>query len=351
MSLIQLFKKKSKVDLFTTPSHSQELFLYKKFRQFYKYDISETDAHNPQDALALAQKKASEIYKTKSTHFLTNGSTSGIIAAILACVEKDEEVLVWKDSHVCHQNAVKLAGGIPVFYEVKKDEEWGIFKCIEPKTIENKLKTQKIKAVIVTSPNYEGIVSDISAISGICKKYGAYLIVDEAHGALYPFCDKLPTSAIYQGADFVIQSLHKTAGGLNPTALLHCNVGGIDIDGALKQISTTSPSYPLLATIEKNVNYLNSKRGRKNILELVENIEKMKKNLTNCEFYDGDTTKILVKIPELSGSELSELLFEKYKIEDEICNDKSVMLLTGVGTHLKKLKRLEQALKNLKSAQ
>ena len=349
MSLIQLFKKKSKVDLFTTPSHAQKFFIFKKFRQFYKYDLSETDAHNPEEALLSAQLKAAEIYKTKSTHFLTNGSTSGIIGAVLACVKKNDEVLIWQDSHVAHKNAVKLAGANPIFYEVQKDVEWGVHQSISPEMIEEKLKTNKIKAIIITSPNYEGVVSDIASISKICKKYGAYLIVDEAHGALYPFCDRLPTSAIYEGADFVIQSLHKTAGGLNPTAMLHCNVDGVDIEGALKLISTTSPSYPLLATIEKNIKFLNSIRGRKNILGLVENIEELKKKLPNCEFYPGDTTKILVKIAGLSGFELSEILFNKYNIEDEITNEKSVMLLCGVGTDLRKLKRLEQALKNIKT--
>lgn len=348
MSLIQLFKKKSKKDLFTTPSHSQKFFIYSKFRQFYKCDISETDTHDPQQALTAAQKKAGEIYKTKSTWFLTNGSTSGVIAAVLACVKKDENVLIWENSHRSHKNAVKLAGGRTFFYKVEKDPEWDIHQKVDPKTIEDSLKSNKIKAVIITSPSYEGVISDIGAIGEICKKHGAHLIVDEAHGALYPFCEKLPTSAIYQGADFVIQSLHKTAGGLNPTALLHCNVEGFDVEEALALISTTSPSYPILATIEKNIKFLNSSRGRKKISELVENIENMKENLkelTSIDFYCGDPTKILVKIDGLTGGELSETLFEKYNIEDEIANEKSVMLLTGLGTDSKKLKRLEKALK------
>ena len=88
------------------------------------------------------------------------------------------------------------------------------------------------------------------------------LIVDEAHGALYPFSDNLPLSAV-NIADFCIQSLHKTAGGINPTALLHSNC--INPDIALKMISATSPSYPMLATIEANINYLNSTKGKKKI--------------------------------------------------------------------------------------
>lgn len=348
MSLINILKKKTKIDFFTTPSHSQKLFLFSKFKQFYKYDISETDAYNPQEALSLAEEKAAKIYGTKSTFFLTNGSTSGVIAAVLASVAPDEKVLIWDNAHPCHKNAVKLAGAMPVFYELEKDENWGIYGKTPPEIIEENLNKKNIKAVIITSPTYEGIVSDIAKIKEICKKYGAYLIVDEAHGALYPFCDKLPASAINLGADFVIQSLHKTAGGLNPTALLHCNLD-IDVNPFLDLISTTSPSYPMLASIEKNINFLNSKKGRQKILELVENIENLKKNVPNCEFYENnDATKILVKIPGLSGYELSETLFKKHKIEDERANEKSVMLLCGIGIDLKKLKRLEKILKSIK---
>lgn len=348
MSLINLFKKKLKFNLFTTPSHSQSFFLFSKFKQFYKYDISENDAYNPQEALKLAEQKASRIYNTKSTKFLINGSTSGIITAVLACVKTGEKVLIWGKAHPSHKNAVKLVGAIPVFYEIEKNEDWGIYCASNPNVIDAELQKNKISALIITSPTYEGIVSDIVKIKNICTKYGTYLIVDEAHGALYPFCDKLPTSAISDGADFIIQSLHKTAGGLNPTALLHCNVN-INVQNALELISTTSPSYPLLASIEKNIDFLNSKKGRNKILELVKNIENMKKNITNVEFYNGgDLTKILVKSPpalSLNGFELSELLFNKYRIEDERTNEKSTMLLCGIGTDLKKINRLEKALK------
>lgn len=347
MSLINILKKKCKVEFFTTPSHAQKFFIFSKLKQFYKYDISETEAYNPQEALRLAEKKAAKIYGTKSTHFLTNGSTSGIIMSILACIKQGKKVLIWDKAHPCHKNAIKLAGAISVFYELEKDKDWGIYCETPSEIIENHLKKDEIRAVIITSPTYEGIVSDIAKIKEVCKKYGAYLIVDEAHGALYPFCDKLPTSAINLGADFVIQSLHKTAGGLNPTALLHCNLN-IDVKPSLDLISTTSPSYPLLASIEKNINYLNSKKGLKKILDLIENIGNLKKNLSNCEFYkNNDPTKILVKAPNLSGFELSETLLKKHKIEDERANEKSVMFLCGIGTDSKKINRLENALRKL----
>ena len=191
MSLIQLLRKQNRKYLFTTPSHNQKYFIFNKLRNFYKYDISETDAQDPQTALAQAEKSATKIYGTCHTHFLTNGSTSGVIAAVLTCCNKGDKVLLWRNSHPCHLNAVKLAGCEPVFYDLPIDKEWGIPQKTTPELVDVK----GVKAVIVTSPSYEGIISDVEKIKEICRNNGAYLIIDEAHGALYPFSDKLPQSA------------------------------------------------------------------------------------------------------------------------------------------------------------
>ena len=348
MSLISLLHKNNRKTLFTTPSHGQRFFIFNKFRQFYKYDISETETHAPVRALLQAQERAKKIYKTKNTYFLTNGSTSGIIASVLACTQKGDKVLIWRNAHPCHLNAVKLAGCEPVFYDLPIDDNWGIPTKTPPDTVSSLLTAHcspEIKAVIVTSPTYEGIVSDIRALKDVCAKNGAYLIVDEAHGALYPFSDKLPESAV-NIADFTIQSLHKTAGGLNPTALLHVNCD-IDASDALSMINTTSPSYPLLASIEANINYLNSKKGRKKIDELIENIKALRAECPDIEFGGDDITKILIKKEGLTGFELSEKLFDNFGIEDEKTNEVSTMLLTGIGTTKEKLERLKKALKRM----
>lgn len=338
MSLVKLLRKQNRKYLFTTPSHGQKFFIFNKFRQFYKYDISETDAHNPQKALSQAQKRAAKIYKTNYTYFLTNGSTSGIIASVLSCTNQGDKVLIWKKAHPCHENAVRLAGCVPVYYELPIAGDWGI----PDKTTPDLIDIKGVKAVIVTSPTYEGIVSDIKEIKKICEKNGAYLIVDEAHGALYPFSDKLPQSAV-NIADFTIQSLHKTAGGLNPTALLHVNCD-INPEKALSMINTTSPSYPLLASIEANINFLNSIRGRKKLNTLIEEIETLKKTVKNIDFGGDDITKILIKKEGFTGYELSEKLFDGFNIEDEKTNEISTMLLCGIGTSEKKLYQLKKAL-------
>lgn len=338
MTFRKLIRSSFKNILFTTPSHAQKFFLFKKFRHVYKYDVSETDTHSPQEMLYEAESNASKIYGTKQTKFLTNGSSSGIIGAVLSCVNEGDKVLVWRNAHRCHHNAIKLAGAIPVYYDLPLNE-FGVTTAF---TNPEKYLDKSIKAIIVTSPTYEGYVSDIKNIKSVCEKFGTYLIVDEAHGALYPFSEELPQTAIPY-ADFTVQSLHKTAGGLNPTALLHVNC---DIELKLDMITTTSPSYPLLMTIENNINYLASKRGKKEINKLINNLKELRKDLTDYQFGSDDITKILIKKEGLTGYKLSEKLYE-LGIEDEKTNEVSTMLLTGIGTKKDKLEKLKFALKKI----
>lgn len=345
MSLIRLLSEKPEKTLFTTPSHGQKFFIYEPLKEMYKLDISETECQDPQEALKVAQLRARAIYHTYSTTFLTNGSTSGIIAAVLSCTQVGDKVLIASNSHPCHFNAVRLAGARALTYDLEIDKDWGVPLEVKPEVIDFYLSRYNIKTVIITSPSYEGIISDIEEIKAVCEKHGAFLIVDEAHGALYPFSELLPISAV-NIADFTVQSLHKTAGGLNPTALLHCNCE-VDVSHALNMFMTTSPSYPLLASIEANINYLDSRAGRKEIDNLVIRLDRMREKCRGCEFFGDDPTKVLIRVPGISGYELSEMLYEDFEIEDEKTNEKSTMLLCGIGTDSKKIDRLQHVLSKL----
>ena len=169
MSLVSLLKKKNRTTLFTTPSHDGKLCILHKFYQWYRSDISEVDALNPEEALQKAEEKAAKIYGTKSTHFLTNGSTSGIIASILACCKSGDKILIWENSHPCHKNGAKLAGCEFTGYTLPYNSEWGVFTALQD--TELLIKKYLPRAIVITSPSYEGIVSDIPQISKICKKY------------------------------------------------------------------------------------------------------------------------------------------------------------------------------------
>lgn len=368
MSIVNFIEKyrKEKRTLFTTPSHGQGEFVAPESakmigKKFFSCDYSEIEGFDnlsrPIGMLKDTQDNVAKIYNAKSTFFLTNGSTSGIIAAMLAVLHRSEKVLIARNCHKSVYNGLVLSGALPLWLMPQYNKDWGIYESINLDTLSETFRRNKdIKAFIMTNPTYEGAMSDIYRISEICKEYNVILIVDEAHGALWNFHKALGTPALIQGADIVVQSLHKTAGALNPSALLHIGkestINSKDIQQALNLITTTSPSYPLLLNIEATVDYLNSQNGKQELSETVKNINRFIrsiKTIPNLEVYsnNNDVTKILIKISNMSGFELSDILFEKYGIEDELANEKSVLLLTGLGTTKNKLKKLEKVLFDL----
>ena len=350
--------------LFTTPSHSQGNFIpedlkYVLGQNFYNSDFSEIEGfdnlRNPSGIIKDILDKLTEVYKSKRTFLLTNGSTSGILAAVLSLLKDGDLVLTARNCHISVCNAFILSGATPVWLMPEYNKQWDIYTQVNPEQIELNLKKNPgIKAVILTSPTYEGIFSDISAIAQICKKYGVFLIVDEAHGALLNFGAFKSKPAILCGADISIQSLHKTAGAPNPCALLHISknssINPETIQSALNLINTTSPSYPLMAAVEGTVDYLNSQAGRIAVENLLNSISDFKTGLNeNITCYEGnnDTTKILLKFKGKSGFEVSEVLNNKYNIEEEFSNNLSMLFITGIGTDKDKLYRLSNALNSI----
>ena len=303
-----------------------------------------------------SEEISSRIYNSKATFYLTNGSTSGILSAMLTSLSKDDKVLILRNCHKSVYSGLVLTGAIPIWLLPPFNEQWGIYEAINPSFIIQALdQNTDIKALIITNPTYEGVLSDIEKISDICKERNIILIVDEAHGALWNFDKTLGVSAVNVDADFCIQSLHKTAGALNSSAVLHIGknskINPLDLQKSLDLINTTSPSFPILANIEACIHFLNSNQGKIQLENLNLNIRKFKKallksNLNNIHIYskNNDITKILIKIDGLSGFELSEILLTKFNIEDELANSVSVLFLTGIGSNKKKFLKLKDAL-------
>ena len=358
LNIAKLLNQKLKREIFTTPSHNQRAYFSKNLEKFYQHDFSELDGYdnlsNPTSSIFMSQGRASEIFKTKQTFYITQGSTTAMLASMKALINPKDRVLVARNCHKCVYNGLILTGGVVDWFMPNESFEWGVYLQIDPKKLEDTLSLNQYKAFIMTSPTYEGINSDIKKIASICHQYGVYLIVDEAHGSLYNFSSELPKTAIEQGADVSINSLHKTAGALNQTALLHVSnsISGVEIEDFQKAINlfhTTSPSYPLLENIEECIAFLNSQKGKDEIKTLLDEIQKFKKDMSRygiefLSFENQDMTKIFLRKQGVSGFDLSDELFDEYNIEDELNNSIGCLYLTGIGTTKQKLEKLKNAL-------
>lgn len=366
MHIIDALNKisKKKPVLFTTPGHCQENIALPEFnilKDAFKYDYSEVDGldnlQNPENIILKSQEWASSVYGSGRSFYLVNGSSSGILALMLATVKAGDKVLIARNAHKSVINALVLTGAMPVWINADWIEEWNIPAGVDIKNIKEIInKDSAIKAVWLTNPTYEGVVTDISSVAAFCREIGIPLIVDEAHGALWNFSDNLPDTAIKQGADASVQSLHKTASGLNQAAILHLSenskINPAKVQQCLNIVNTTSPSYLILASIEGTIEYLDSNNGRKKLESLIENCSCFRKKLSvideisfleEVNKFSLDRTKLFFGIKDVSGYTLGDFLLEKFNIEVELDGYKGVLALTGIGTDISKLKKLEKA--------
>ena len=224
----------------------------------YAYDITEIDdfdnLHEAEGIIAQAQQRAAELFHAEKSFFLVNGSTCGILAAISAAVPKGGRILMARNCHKAAYHAAYLRG-LQISYVYPVITQFGIQGSIRVEDVAAALQEDaSIQAVVITSPTYDGILSDIASIAELAHSYNIPLIVDEAHGAHLGFYSYFPQAAIQLGADVVIQSLHKTLPSFTQTAILHMNKGLVrqeDIIRFLSIYETSSPSYLFLAGIDR----------------------------------------------------------------------------------------------------
>jgi arginine/lysine/ornithine decarboxylase len=336
----------------------------------YQIDITEIDGfddlHHAEGVLRDAQQRAAALYGSKKAYYLVNGSTCGILAAVSAATDRGGEVLVARNCHKAVYHAIYLRGLTPHYlYPNIMDE--GIACAITPEAVEQALSEHPgAGAVILTSPTYDGIVSDIAGIAEIVHRKGIPLIVDEAHGAHFGIVrgstQPFPSSAVTCGADLVIQSLHKTLPSFTQTALLHiCSdrVPEQRVDQFLDIYETSSPSYVLMAGMERcirlmaeeGVARLRALRGK--LDDFVEKMKRLSKLrlLTRADFpgekaYDFDASKLLIYTgdTDITGKQLYDRLLKDYGLQMEMASGNYVLAMTAIMDAEEGFERLAEAL-------
>ncbi|MDF2485430.1 MAG: Orn/Lys/Arg decarboxylase major region [Herbinix sp.] len=332
----------------------------------YAIDITEIEGfdnlHQPEGLLLSLGRRLSRMYGALSSYPLVNGSTAGILAGISATVRRGDKVLIARNCHKAVYHGVILLGLIPVYCYPQIVEGITPFGGILPENIEEALITHPdIKLVIITSPTYEGVVSDIKAIADITHKYGAYLLVDEAHGAHFGFHKGFPQSAVKLGADLVIQSLHKTLPAFTQSAVLHLNAEELipRIRKYLAVYQSSSPSYLLLSGIDQCIHLLEEKADslfevyHSRLEQFYQEMAKLKKlsllkrdRIGKYGVYELDPSKITISVQGtgLTGHDLHQLLHNKYQIMPEMEAPDYVLGMTSICDTKEGFERLTEAL-------
>ncbi|MCL2845051.1 MAG: aminotransferase class I/II-fold pyridoxal phosphate-dependent enzyme [Chitinivibrionia bacterium] len=323
-------------------------------------EIPGTDnLHFPEGIIKEAQELTAELFGAKHSFFLINGSSCGILATVMALCKHGDKLVVGRNCHKSVIAALTLAGAIPVYISPEYNEEYGISAHITPEAVKKALgENPDAKGVLITSPNFYGVCSDIREISKVCHQHKLPLIVDEAHGPHLKFHAKLPESAMEGGSDICIQSAHKTLLALTQASFLHVNSELINLTTLkhyLVMLQSTSPSYILIASLDI-ARQIVAEKGEKLLGELQENIDELKikmKNLPklsiadqNADVFNFDPTRIVVHSRKLgiSGFELSKQLIERFNVYPELCDAFNVVFITTMDNNKADFEALFNAL-------
>ncbi len=317
----------------------------------YSSDITEIDGfdnlHSPEGVIRGIELKAASLWAADDAFISVNGATALIQSAILSSTVRGDKILIASNCHISVWHALEIGGLKPVIAEPGTKEEYPFVLQIDPETIRTALrKDPDIRAVVITSPTYEGIMSDTAAIHKITSDAGVILIVDEAHGAHLGVKDQtlFPASA---SGDIVIKSVHKTLNAPTQTAVMLIRGDRADkrlIRHYLSINESTSPSYLLMAGLEHALNtadtdslYKNARAGRDSLGKL----EHLK--LFACDGYDISKFVILTE-GYISGFDLADLLRKEFLIEIEAAFPTYIIAMTGTGDTAASIKRFTDAI-------
>lgn len=353
----------------------------------YGIDITEIDGfdnlHHAEGILKDAMDEAAAIYGTDRSWYLVNGSTCGILSAVFATTENGGKILTARNCHKAVYHAICLNRLEAEYLYPEEITEFGINGGIRAEDVRKALekdamhcagnsgdvrgKITKIQAVLITSPTYEGVVSDIRAIADAAHEYGIPLIVDEAHGAHLEYadqCHSFPKSALEYGADIVIQSLHKTLPCFTQTAILHVKGKLVDQDRISRYLSmfqTSSPSYLFMAGMERCIRYMDGD-GRNEMIRYEKRLERFMERMEGLQVLEvldreicgkyrtvagWDPSKIVVstmRAEDFHGEELAETLRRKYHLEMEMTAPEYVIAMTSLMDTEEGFERLGTAL-------
>ncbi|MBE9168929.1 aminotransferase class I/II-fold pyridoxal phosphate-dependent enzyme [Pleurocapsales cyanobacterium LEGE 06147] len=318
----------------------------------------------PEGVIEEAQQLAANLFGAHHTWFLIDGSTCGIIAAILATCTTGEKMIVPRNIHRSAIAGLILSGAIPIFINPEYDPLNDLAYSITPESVEKALKQHPdTKAVMVLYPTYQGVGSDIEAIARITHQHDIPLLVDEAHGAHFAFHRDLPPSALSAGADLTVQSTHKMLGAMTQASMLHLQgqrIAPERISHALQLLQSTSPSYLLLASLDaaRQQMALEGEKLMSQTLQLADRARSKLATIADLSILEPldrsgftylDRTRLTVNVTQLglTGFEADEILRQQLGVIAELPLLRHLTFIISLGNTTEDIDKLIQAFTTL----
>ncbi|MDQ0216221.1 arginine/lysine/ornithine decarboxylase [Oikeobacillus pervagus] len=309
------------------------------FSHFLQFDVTELtgldDFHSPSGMIAEGQRLLTDLYQTRKSYFLVNGSTVGNLAMILSVCEEGDTVFVQRNCHKSILHALMIAKVEPVFLEPEYDAKLRVANGVALSTIKLALrKFPQVKAVVLTYPNYYGLTYELQEIIKLIHDRGGYVLVDEAHGPHFIIGKPFPESSLLKGADIVIQSAHKMLPAMTMGSFLHVNGGKVSIERLefyLHALQSSSPSYPIMASLDLARSYVASfnkedidytLKQREDFIDL---LQKKELEVITADPLT-DPLKLVVRNNTISGYGLQKQL-EDYGVYTELADPYQVLFV------------------------
>ena len=357
----------------------------------YKSDITEIPGfdslYEESGPLLALKERVQRLYHSENSFLLVNGSTGGLLTAIRSATKRGDTVLMARNCHCAVYHAIRMFG-LHAEYIQPDYDIYGIAEGIRLEQIQQVLECnatsdsptaetpptltdKRPSLVILTSPTYEGRISELKAIADYLHGQNIPLLVDEAHGAHLSLHPTFEGSAVAAGADLVVQSLHKTLPALTQTALLHVNGPLVSLDRVrtnFKMLQTSSPSFLLLSSVDQCISALEERAEalfsalQKNLTRFYEKTKSMKRlhviaptkyNMTQPSADTApqpvpstcDPSRIVVTTPAtLTGLQLAERLKKDFGIELEASAPRHIIAITGIADTEETFERFAKAL-------
>ncbi len=324
------------------PGHKRNTAAFPWLKGLAERDITEIqgfdDLNDPRGVFRETERAAARLWGAGESIALVGGSTLGILASVLSVLEGGGELLMCRASHRSVYHAAQLAGARTRYLTPRTDRTFGIPLSVTPDEVARALDSfPGVGLVCVTSPTYEGVISDTAGIARECRRRGVPLLVDQAHGAHLGFGGFLAGAAPH--ADLTVQSLHKTLPSLTQTALLHVNGGLVDPEKVRRYVGmlqSSSPSYLLSGSVDGCVAWL-AQAGEKAAEEWLGALRAFRQGageLRNIrlwesggEVFDLDPSKLLFTC----GGDLGGRLRRDFGIEPEYARGALTLCMTGMG--------------------
>ncbi len=336
---------------FAMPGHKGGRGLKNDLLRLDVTELYETEnLHHGGEHVENARRLLSDLYGSGESFILTGGSTAAVQSMICGAVKPNGLLLTSAD---CHKSVINTCALLGIRLNVFPKEIDGEFNVpLGAKSVKEYI-TDGTDAVIITSPNYYGVCSDIEAIASECHDKGIPLLVDEAHGAHFIADSRFPETAV-RYADAVCHSAHKTLNALTGAAYLHLNGSLINREAvreALTMFQSSSPSYVIASSADTARDELATGNAWSETYDMCERFkEEMRKSGVKV-FESDDVTRLVLNFSHfgITGFDVSRALSKK-GIDVEMADLYNIVLIVTPSNTPSDLDALKKAIAKITSS-